>query len=112
MVKEVPDLCFSDDDIAIKTQTKEEKAKNDVELVYKIIENEENQDYEKLNYTMPYTESHSTAKFENVSFKIAQSCENNLDPLNNFIMLRRKNETCTSTNYYNEVTDNDEKDGG
>ncbi|XP_049630684.1 protein shortage in chiasmata 1 ortholog [Suncus etruscus] len=111
LVKEVPDLCFSDDDIAIKTATKEEKAKNDMEVDYKTIENEENQEYEKLNYTMPYTESHSTAKLEKVSFKIAQNCENSLDPLNNFIMLRRKNETCTSTNYYNEVTDNDEKDG-
>ncbi|XP_054980962.1 protein shortage in chiasmata 1 ortholog [Sorex araneus] len=112
LVKEVPDLCFSDDDISVKTPTKEEKAKTDVELVVKIIENEENKDYKELCHTVPSSiESHSSPKIEKTSFKSGKSCGNNLDLLSDFIMLRKKYNTCISTNHNDEVINNDKKDG-
>ena len=42
--KEVPDLCFSDEYISVKSPTKEEKLKDDQELVYRLIQNKERSD--------------------------------------------------------------------
>ncbi|XP_055973266.1 protein shortage in chiasmata 1 ortholog [Sorex fumeus] len=112
LVEEVPDLCFSDDDISVKTPTKEEKAKNDVELSYRIIENEKNKDCKELCHTVPSSlESHSSPIIEKTSFKNGKSCGNNLDLLSDFIMLRKKYNTCISTDHSDGVLDNDKKDG-
>lgn len=105
----MPDLCFSDEDTAVKSPTREEKPKNDQELVCRIIQTKENKDYLELDCTVLSTESSSSSKTEKASFKHGKKRENNLDLLNNFIMLRNKHKTCTSKI---EVTDSDEKDGG
>ncbi|XP_053512523.1 protein shortage in chiasmata 1 ortholog isoform X1 [Artibeus jamaicensis] len=102
--KEVPDLCFSDEYISIKSPTKE-KPKDDQELVYRLIQNKKSKDCLELDCTILSTGSSS--KIEKPSFKHGKKRENDLDLLNDFIMMRNKHEICTSNT---EVTDNDEKD--
>ncbi|KAK1334243.1 hypothetical protein QTO34_005245 [Cnephaeus nilssonii] len=103
---EVPDLCFSDEYSSVKSPTKEEKPKDDQELVNRIIQNNENKDCLELDCTELATESASSSKIENASFKCSKRRENHLDLLSDFIMMRNKHETCTSKT---EVTDSDEK---
>nr|XP_035946842.1 protein shortage in chiasmata 1 ortholog [Halichoerus grypus] len=104
--EEVPDLCFSDDNFSVK-RPKEEKPKNDLELVYRISQNKENEDYLELDCTVPSIESSSSPKIEKASFKHGKKWENDLDLLSDFIMLRNKYKTCTSKT---EVTDSKEND--
>ncbi|XP_006733546.1 protein shortage in chiasmata 1 ortholog [Leptonychotes weddellii] len=104
--EEVPDLCFSDDNFSVK-RPKEEKPKNDLELVYRISQNKENEDYLELDCTVPSIESSSSPKIEKASFKHGKKWENDLDLLSDFIMLRNKYKTCTSKT---EVTDSKEDD--
>lgn len=105
----VADLCFSDEDISVKNLMREEIPKNDLELVHRIIQNEENNDCLELGCTVPSIESSSPSKMEKASFKNGEKQENDLDLLSDFIMLRNKYRTCTSST---EVTDSDEKNGG
>ncbi|KAB0402997.1 hypothetical protein E2I00_005672 [Balaenoptera physalus] len=107
LAKEVTDSCFSDEYVAVERPRKEEKPKNDLELGYRIIRTKENKDYLELDSTVPSTESSSSSKIEEASFKRGKKQENNLDLLNDFIMLRNKYKTCTSKT---EVTDSDGKD--
>ncbi|KAM9082636.1 protein shortage in chiasmata 1 ortholog isoform 8-T9 [Megaptera novaeangliae] len=107
LAKEVTDSCFSDEYVAVERPRKEEKPKNDLELGYRIIRTKENKDYLELDSTVPSTESSSSSKIEEASFKCGKKQENNLDLLNDFIMLRNKYKTCTSKT---EVTDSDGKD--
>lgn len=109
LAKEIPDLCFSDDYISVKRPTKEEKPKNDLELVYRISQNKENEDYLELNCTVPSIESSSSPKIEKSSFKQGRKWKNDLDLLNDFIVLRNKHRTCTSKT---ELTGSKENDGG
>nr|XP_044634983.1 protein shortage in chiasmata 1 ortholog isoform X1 [Equus asinus] len=102
----VADLCFSDEDISVKNLMREEIPKNDLELVHRIIQNEENNDCLELGCTVPSIESSSPSKMEKASFKNGEKQENDLDLLSDFIMLRNKYRTCTSNT---EVTDSDEK---
>ncbi|XP_036892052.1 protein shortage in chiasmata 1 ortholog [Sturnira hondurensis] len=102
--KEVPDLCFSDECISVKSPTKE-KPKDDQELVYRLIQNKESKDCLELDCTVQSTGSSSN--IEKASFKHGKKRENDLDLLNDFIMMRNKHEICTSNP---EVTDSDEKD--
>nr|XP_021546941.1 uncharacterized protein C9orf84 homolog [Neomonachus schauinslandi] len=104
--EEVPDLCFSDDNFSVK-RPKEEKPKNDLELVYRISQNKENEDYLERDCTVPSIESSSSPKIEKASFKHGKKWENDLDLLSDFIMLRNKYKTCTSKT---EVTDSKEDD--
>ena len=108
LAKEVTDLYFSDEYVAVERPRNEEKPKNDLELGYRIIRTKENKDYLELDSTVPSTESSSSSKIEEASFKRGKKQENNLDLLNDFIMLRNKYKTCTSMT---EVTDSDGKDG-
>uniref|UniRef100_G1PD96 Shortage in chiasmata 1 n=1 Tax=Myotis lucifugus TaxID=59463 RepID=G1PD96_MYOLU len=103
---EVPDLCFSDEYSSVHSPTKEEKPKDDQELVSSIIQNNENKDCLELDCTELSTESASSSKIEKASFKCSKRRENHLDLLSDFIMMRNKHKTCTSTT---EVTDSDEK---
>ncbi|XP_030714876.2 protein shortage in chiasmata 1 ortholog [Globicephala melas] len=105
--KAVTDSYFSDEYVAVERPRKEEKPKIDLELGYRIIRTKENKDYLELDSTVPSTESSSSSKIEEASFKHGKKQENNLDLLNDFIMLRNKYKTCTSKT---EVTDNDGKD--
>ncbi|XP_007449833.1 PREDICTED: uncharacterized protein C9orf84 homolog isoform X1 [Lipotes vexillifer] len=105
--KEVTDSYFSDEYVTVERPRKEEKLKNDLELGYRIIQTKENKDYLELDSTVPSTESSSSSKIEEASFKHGKKQENNLDLLNDFIMLRNKYKTCTSKT---EVTDSDGKD--
>ncbi|XP_007178274.2 protein shortage in chiasmata 1 ortholog [Balaenoptera acutorostrata] len=107
LAKEVTDLYFSDEYVAVERPRNEEKPKNDLELGYRIIRTKENKDYLELDSTVPSTESSSSSKIEEASFKRGKKQENNLDLLNDFIMLRNKYKTCTSMT---EVTDSDGKD--
>lgn len=107
-IKEVPDLCFSDEYISLRSPKQQEKTKIDQELVYRIIQNEENNDYLQLDCTVLSTESSPSSKIGKASYKHGKKRESNLDLLNDFMMLRNK-QTCTSKT---EVTDIDEKDGG
>ncbi|XP_059957770.1 protein shortage in chiasmata 1 ortholog [Mesoplodon densirostris] len=107
LAKEVTDSYFSDEYVAVERPRKEEKPKNDLELGRRIIRTKENKDYLELDSTVPSTESSSSSKIEEASFKHDKKQENNLDLLNDFIMLRNKYKTCTSKT---EVTDNDGKD--
>ncbi|XP_054545382.1 protein shortage in chiasmata 1 ortholog isoform X2 [Talpa occidentalis] len=104
VAKEIPDLCLSDECVTVKTPTKEERPKDDLEIVGGIIENK---DYFECDNTVSLTESSSSSKIEKSSFKHGKKWGHDLDPLNDFIMLRNKYEICTSKN---EVTDNGEKD--
>ncbi|KAM5329768.1 LOW QUALITY PROTEIN: protein shortage in chiasmata 1 ortholog [Glossophaga mutica] len=103
--KEVPDLCFSDEYISVKSPMKEEKPKDDQELVYRLIQNKESKDCLELDCTILSTGSSS--KTEKASFKHGKKRENDLDLLNDFIMMRNKHKICPSNT---EVTDSDEKD--
>uniref|UniRef100_A0A8C0LDH0 Shortage in chiasmata 1 n=1 Tax=Canis lupus dingo TaxID=286419 RepID=A0A8C0LDH0_CANLU len=105
--KEVSDLCFSDDNLSVKQPTKEENPKNDLEPVYRISENKENEDYLELDCAVPSDELSSSPKIEKASFKHGKKWENDLDLLSDFIMLRNKYKTCTSKT---EVTGNKEND--
>ncbi|XP_038409036.1 protein shortage in chiasmata 1 ortholog isoform X10 [Canis lupus familiaris] len=105
--KEVSDLCFSDDNLSVKQPTKEENPKNDLESVYRISENKENEDYLELDCAVPSDELSSSPKIEKASFKHGKKWENDLDLLSDFIMLRNKYKTCTSKT---EVTGNKEND--
>ncbi|XP_045670780.1 protein shortage in chiasmata 1 ortholog [Ursus americanus] len=105
--EEIPDLCFSDDNSSVKQPTKEEKPKNDLELVYRISQNKENEDYLELDCAVPSIESSSSPKIEKPSFKHGKKWENDLDLLSDFIMLRNKYKTCTSKT---EVTGSKEND--
>ncbi|XP_059869316.1 protein shortage in chiasmata 1 ortholog [Delphinus delphis] len=105
--KAVTDSYFSDEYVAVERPRKEEKPKIDLELGYRIIRTKENEDYLELDSTVPSTESSSSSKIQEASFKHGKKQENNLDLLNDFIMLRNKYKTCTSKT---EVTDNDGKD--
>ncbi|XP_041619967.1 protein shortage in chiasmata 1 ortholog [Vulpes lagopus] len=105
--KEVPDLCFSDDNLSVKQPTKEENPKNDLEPVYRISQNKENEDYLELDCTVPSDELSSSPKIEKASFKHGKKWEDDLDLLSDFIMLRNKYKTCTSKT---EVTGNKEND--
>ncbi|XP_027470415.1 protein shortage in chiasmata 1 ortholog isoform X2 [Zalophus californianus] len=105
--EEVPDLCFSDDNFSVK-QPKEEKPKNDLELVYRISQNKENEDYLELDCTVPSIESSSSPKIEKASFKHGKKWENDLDLLSDFIMLRNKYKTCTSKTEVTGSKENDE----
>lgn len=105
-IKEVPDLCFSDEYISLRSPTKQEKPKIDQELVCRIIQNEENKDYLELDCTVLSTESSPSSKIEKAFYGKKQ--ESNLDLLNDFMMLRNK-QTYTSKT---ELTDINEKDGG
>ncbi|GAB5580015.1 protein shortage in chiasmata 1 ortholog isoform X1 [Prionailurus iriomotensis] len=108
LAKEIPDLCFSDDYISVKRPTKEEKPKNDLELVYRISQNKENEDYLELNCTVPSIESSSSPKIEKSSFKQGRKWKNDLDLLNDFIVLRNKHRTCTSKTELTGSKENDE----
>nr|KAF6487337.1 shortage in chiasmata 1 [Rousettus aegyptiacus] len=105
-IKEVPDLCFSDEYISLSSPTKQEKTKIDQELVYRTIQNKENKDYLERDCTALSTESSPSSKIEKASYKHGNKRESNLDLLNDFMMLRNK-QTCNSVT---EVTDIDEKD--
>nr|XP_055157526.1 protein shortage in chiasmata 1 ortholog [Nyctereutes procyonoides] len=105
--KEVPDLCFSDDNLSVKQPTKEENPKNDLEPVYRISQNKENEDYLELDCAVPSDELSSSPKIEKASFKHGKKWEDDLDLLSDFIMLRNKYKTCTSKT---EVTGNKEND--
>ncbi|KAM5260593.1 protein shortage in chiasmata 1 ortholog [Hipposideros larvatus] len=105
--KEVPDMCFSDENISVRSPTREEKPKNDQELVCRLVQTKENKDYLVLDCTVIATESSSSSKIEKASFKHGKKLENDLDLLSNFIMLRNKHKTCTSQT---EFIDADEKD--
>ncbi|XP_004397037.1 PREDICTED: uncharacterized protein C9orf84 homolog [Odobenus rosmarus divergens] len=107
--EEVPDLCFSDDNFSVK-QPKEEKPKNDLELVYRISQNKENEDYLELDCTVPSIESSSSPKIEKASFKHGKKWENDLDLLSDFIMLRNKYKTCTSKTEVTGSKENDDKE--
>lgn len=109
LAKEVPDLCFSDEYISVERPTKEEKPKNDLELVYRINKNKENEDYLELDCTVPPIESSCSSKIEKASLKLGKKQENDLDLLSDFILLRNKYKTCTSKT---DVTHRDENDGG
>ncbi|XP_070286978.1 protein shortage in chiasmata 1 ortholog [Myotis yumanensis] len=103
---EVPDLCFSDEYSSVHSPTKEEKPKDDQELVSSIIQNNENKDCLELDCTELSTESASSSKIEKASSKCSKRRENHLDLLSDFIMMRNKHKTCTSKT---EVTDSNEK---
>ncbi|XP_077917723.1 protein shortage in chiasmata 1 ortholog [Halichoerus grypus] len=107
--EEVPDLCFSDDNFSVK-RPKEEKPKNDLELVYRISQNKENEDYLELDCTVPSIESSSSPKIEKASFKHGKKWENDLDLLSDFIMLRNKYKTCTSKTEVTDSKENDDKE--
>ncbi|KAK2502495.1 hypothetical protein MC885_015968 [Smutsia gigantea] len=107
LAKEVPDLCFSDECISVERPTKEEKPKNDLELVYRIKKNKENEDYLEPDSTVPPIESSCSSKIEKAPLKLGKKQENDLDLLSDFIMLRNKYKTCTSKT---EVTHSDEND--
>ncbi|KAG8508591.1 Protein shortage in chiasmata 1 [Galemys pyrenaicus] len=110
VAKEIPGLCFSDESSSseqlntVKTATKEERPKGNLEIVGEIIENK---DYFECDSTVPLTESPSSSKIEKASFEHDKKWGHDLDHLSDFIMLRNKYEPCTSKN---EVTDNGEKD--
>ncbi|XP_054440714.1 protein shortage in chiasmata 1 ortholog [Pteronotus mesoamericanus] len=106
LAKEVPDLCFSDEYISAKSPTKEEKPKDDQELVYRIIQNKENKGCLEPDCTILSIGSPSS-KIVKASFKRGKKRENDLDLLNDFIMMRNKHKTCISNT---EDTDSDEKD--
>ncbi|XP_058997203.1 protein shortage in chiasmata 1 ortholog [Mustela lutreola] len=105
---EVSDLCFSDDNLSVKQPTKEEKPKNDLELVDRISQNKENEDYLELDCTVPSVEPSSSPKIDKASFKHGKKWENDLDLLSDFITLRNKYKTCMSKT---EVTGSKENDG-
>ncbi|XP_057354908.1 protein shortage in chiasmata 1 ortholog isoform X4 [Manis pentadactyla] len=105
LAKEVPDLCFSDEYISVERPTKEEKPKNDLELVYRIDKNKENEDYLELDCTVPPIESSCSSKIEKASLKLGKKQKNDLDLLSDFILLRNKYKTCTSKT---DVTHRDE----
>ncbi|XP_073082316.1 protein shortage in chiasmata 1 ortholog isoform X1 [Manis javanica] len=107
LAKEVPDLCFSDEYISVERPTKEEKPKNDLELVYRINKNKENEDYLELDCTVPPIESSCSSKIEKASLKLGKKQENDLDLLSDFILLRNKYKTCTSKT---DITHRDEND--
>ncbi|XP_004677489.1 PREDICTED: uncharacterized protein C9orf84 homolog [Condylura cristata] len=104
VANEIPDMGASDECVTIKTPTKEERPKDDLELVGGIIENK---DYFEHDSTVLLTESSLSSNIEKSFFKHGKKWGHDLDPLNDFIMLRNKYEICTSKN---EVTDNSEKD--
>ncbi|XP_077625920.1 protein shortage in chiasmata 1 ortholog [Crocuta crocuta] len=110
LAKEVPDLCFSDDCISVKRPTKEEKPKSDLELVYRISQNEENEDYLELNCTVPSIESSSSPKIEKSSFKQDRKWKNDVDLLSDFIVLRNKHRTCTLKTELTVSKENDDKE--
>ncbi|XP_008063754.1 uncharacterized protein C9orf84 homolog [Carlito syrichta] len=108
LAKQVPELCFSDEYISVKRPTKEEKPKNDQELVKRIIQKKENKDDYELDCTVPSIESSSSSRIKKASCEHGKKWENDLDLLSDFIMLRNKYKTCTSKT---EVTGSNEKDG-
>nr|XP_004657066.2 protein shortage in chiasmata 1 ortholog [Jaculus jaculus] len=104
--KEVPDLCLSDECIPVKKPKKEEKPKNDQEVVDRIIQKTAGDHFE-VEITTPFIESSASSRIKTVSLEHSRKMENDLDLLSEFIMLRNKYKTCTSKT---EVTDHDEKD--
>ncbi|XP_036288901.1 protein shortage in chiasmata 1 ortholog isoform X1 [Pipistrellus kuhlii] len=103
---EVPDLCFSDENNFVKSPTKEEKPKDEQELVNRIMQNNENKDCFELDCTELSTESAFSSTVGKASFKCSKRPVNHLELLSDFIMMRNKHKTCTSES---EVTDSDEK---
>ncbi|XP_032334071.1 protein shortage in chiasmata 1 ortholog isoform X1 [Camelus ferus] len=105
LVKDVPDLDFSDEYVSAKRPRKEEKPKNDLELGHRVIQNKEKTGY--LDCTVPPVESSSSSKTEEETSQRSKKLESNLDLLSDFIMLRNKCNTYISKT---EVTDDDGKD--
>ncbi|XP_060054995.1 protein shortage in chiasmata 1 ortholog isoform X2 [Erinaceus europaeus] len=106
LAKEVPNPCLSDDYASVRTSTKDEKTKNDLEPAQKINEDKENKDCLGSGCTIPSTESCSSSKIGRAPFKHNEKWDSDLDLLSHFIMMRKKYKPCTSET---EVTDTDEK---
>uniref|UniRef100_A0A8D2JNQ7 Shortage in chiasmata 1 n=1 Tax=Sciurus vulgaris TaxID=55149 RepID=A0A8D2JNQ7_SCIVU len=108
LTKEVPALlCLSDECVSVERPKKEEKLKNDQELLDKTSQKKENKDHVEHDCIVPSTESSSSSRIKIASFEHGKKQENDLDLLSDFIMLRNKYKTCTSKT---EVTDHDKKD--
>ncbi|XP_015347688.2 protein shortage in chiasmata 1 ortholog [Marmota marmota marmota] len=107
LTKEVPDLCWSDEYVSVERPKKEEKLKNDQELVDRTIQKKDNKDHVERDCMVPSNESSSSSRIKIASFEPSKKLENDLDLLSNFIVLRNKYKTCTSKP---EVIDHDKKD--
>uniref|UniRef100_A0A8C9DIZ6 Shortage in chiasmata 1 n=1 Tax=Prolemur simus TaxID=1328070 RepID=A0A8C9DIZ6_PROSS len=107
---EEPDLCCSDEYISVQRPTKEEKPKNNQELVNGIVQKKENKDNVELDCTVPSTESSSSSRIKKASFEHGKKRENDLDLLSDFMMLRNKYKTCTSETEITESAKKDDKE--
>uniref|UniRef100_I3LZV8 Shortage in chiasmata 1 n=1 Tax=Ictidomys tridecemlineatus TaxID=43179 RepID=I3LZV8_ICTTR len=107
LTKEVPDLCWSDEYVSVERPKKEEKLKNDQELIDRTIQKKDNKDHVERDCMVPSNESSSSSRIKIASFEPGKKQENDLDLLSNFIVLRNKYKTCTSKP---EVIDHDKKD--
>uniref|UniRef100_H0X473 Shortage in chiasmata 1 n=1 Tax=Otolemur garnettii TaxID=30611 RepID=H0X473_OTOGA len=107
LTKEIPALCFSDEYISVKRPRKEEKPKNDQELVNEMFQKKESKDHFDLECTVPSMDSSSSLKIKQASAEHGKKQKNNLDLLSDFMMLRNKHKTCISRT---EVTESNKKD--
>ncbi|XP_068941414.1 protein shortage in chiasmata 1 ortholog [Petaurus breviceps papuanus] len=89
----MPRTCFP-----VKKPTREDKTKSEPEELVSIIikEGEKKDTYESLDYKALAVESYASSISHNASFESGRKYEDDLDPLNNFIILRNKHMTILS----------------
>ncbi|XP_053461718.1 protein shortage in chiasmata 1 ortholog [Nycticebus coucang] len=110
LTKEVPALCFSDEYISVKRPTKEEKPKNDQELVDEVFQKKETKDHFELEFTVPSTESFPSLRIKKAPAEHGKKQKNDLDLLSDFMMLRNKHKTCISKTKVTESNKKDDKE--
>uniref|UniRef100_A0A7N4V4P7 Shortage in chiasmata 1 n=1 Tax=Sarcophilus harrisii TaxID=9305 RepID=A0A7N4V4P7_SARHA len=95
--KSISHICISDMCISVEKPTGEEKTRNKPELVsITVREGERKEAFESLHYKTLTTEAYTPSENHTESFESGRKCEDDLDPLSNFIILRKKHMTILS----------------
>ncbi|XP_043854614.1 protein shortage in chiasmata 1 ortholog [Dromiciops gliroides] len=98
----VPHICFPDMFMSVEKPTRQGKTKSKPELVSVTVKEEEKKDTdESLDYKALTIESYTSSISRNASFEPLRKCEDDSDPLSNFIILRNKHKTILSEPHVN-----------
>ncbi|XP_074136982.1 protein shortage in chiasmata 1 ortholog [Sminthopsis crassicaudata] len=93
--KSVSHICLFD--MCVKKPTREEKTSSKTELVSMTVGKGERKDtFESLDYKALTIEPYTSSVNHTESFEPSRKCEDDLDPLSNFIILRKKHMTILS----------------
>ncbi|XP_051828377.1 LOW QUALITY PROTEIN: protein shortage in chiasmata 1 ortholog [Antechinus flavipes] len=97
-LKNVPHICLSDIYTSVKKPTREEKTRSKTEELVSITvgEGERKDTFESLDYKTLTIEPYTPSVNHTESFEPSRKCEDDLDPLSNFIILRKKHMTILS----------------